>query len=226
MRARSWLAAIATAAVWALPLAAQEPPVPRRLQPKAFPVSFSANAGLSFGGTRATAADTLRCPTTTCVSAGSGSGWRVGVEVQAPLSTTLGVALTGEVGRPSQKRCFASQCESPTDLWLMRGTALLLWRFKARAPIYVGVGGAVARFDPAPVVGQKVTAEGQGKTTEFGGAAVVGYDFRAKERIGGRIAWRSCLMMPSSDGLPGDYAASTVAWDNSLDFGVRFLFGS
>jgi hypothetical protein len=136
------------------------------------------------------------------------------------------VEVGGQVGRPSQKLCFRSQCQSPADLWAIRGSALLLWRFKPRAPIYFGLGGAVTRFDPAPVVGQNVTADGQAGTTEFGGVTVVGFDFQLSEQLGGRVVWRSYLMIPSSDGLPGVYEASGLAWDNTVSFGVRFLLAS
>ncbi|MDH4044453.1 MAG: hypothetical protein OEY20_09630 [Gemmatimonadota bacterium] len=210
----------------ALPLAAQAPqPVIRRVQPKGFPFAVTVSAGMGFGGSRATWSST-ECPTEQCNSGGAGSGWNVGAEVQVPLGQTFGFEVAGQLAHPSQRVCFRSQCLSPASLWAIRGTAMAVWRFKARAPIFFGLGGGVSYFDPAPVANQKLTSEGQGAVTEFGGATIVGYDFRFTERIGGRLAWRSYLMVPTSDGLPAGYVAKSIAWDNAFTFGVRFLLGT
>jgi len=200
----------------------------RRVQPKAFPLSATLSGGLGFGGTRATYYDSTvaGCTPGNCWTAGAGSGWAAGGDVQAPLGNTVGIAVGGQVGRPAQRLCVRSQCQSPGGVWVLRGTAMLLWRFKASAPIHFGLGGAVTYFNPAPVVNQNLTADGQGTTMEFGGAAVVGYDFRLDERLGGRLAWTSFLMAPSSEGLPGAYESKSVAWDNTITFGVRFQLGT
>lgn len=197
----------------------------RRIEPKAFPLAAALSAGLGFGGVRATYLDTLECTTDQCWTAGVGSGWTAGLDLRAPIGRTLGVELGGQIGRPSQRLCFRGQCQAPTNIWSLRGSAMLLWRFKPRAPIHFGLGAAVARFDPAPVVNQNLTAAGQGGTTEFGGATVVGYDFLLQERLTGSIVWRSYLMVPSSEGLPGAYEAKSLAWDNAFAFAIRYHLG-
>jgi hypothetical protein len=201
------------AAVLAGPAAGQAPI--RRIQPPAFPVSATLGGGFGFGGTRAR--------DTTELTAGPGSGWTVGLDLRAPLGRTLGVEAAGQLWHPSQRFCAAgAQCQSPGNVWAVRGSVLLLWRFKAQAPIYFGLGGAVVRFSPAPVFNQKLTADGQEGTMEFGGAWVVGYDFLREERLGGSITWRSFLMIPSDEGLAGSYSATSFGWDNALLFGVRY----
>ena len=222
---RGLLALLLTAAM--VGSATAQSPI-RRVQPKAFPLSATVNAGLGFGGARATYYDSTvaGCTPGQCVTAGAGSGWAAGLDLQAPLGSTVGVAVGGQIGRPTQRLCVRSQCQSRGGIWAIRGNAMLLWRFKARAPIYFGLGGAVTYFTPAPVVNQNRTADGQGTTLEIGGTVVVGYDFRLTERLGGRVAWSSFLMAPSSEGLPVGYAVRSLAWDNTFTFGVRFPFGT
>jgi hypothetical protein len=218
---------ILVAGLLAPPLAAQAPsPAVRRVQPKGFPLAVTASAGLGFGGSRSTSTSAVECPDRPCLSYGAGSGWNVGVEIQVPLAQTFGFEVAGQLARPSQRLCLYSECQSPENLWAVRGTAMLLWRFKARAPIFFGIGGGVTYFDPAPVVNQKLTVDGQGSVMEYGGATVLGYDFRITERIGGRLAWRTFLMAPSSEELPAGHTAKGVAWDNAFSFGVRFQLGS
>jgi hypothetical protein len=206
-----------------LPLGAQEAVSPvRRPTPTAFPASVAPTAGIGFGAARATAFDPETCPSDVrCVSLGSGSGWNVGVEVQVPLGRALGFEVAGQLARPSQQRCFRSQCDSPGHLWAVRGSAMLLWRFKPRAPIFFGLGAALTRFDPAPVSGQA-----QDTTIEYGAGTVVGYDFAFTPQLGGRVTWRGYLLAPSSADLPGTAAAKSVAWDNAFAFGVRIQLGS
>jgi hypothetical protein len=211
------------AAGLAAPAAGQ--PAVRRIEPKAFPLAVALSAGLGFGGVRATYLDTLECAGNECWTAGAGSGWTAGLDLRAPLGRTLGVEIAGQVGRPSQRLCLRGQCQAPSNIWSLRGSAMLLWRFKARAPIHLGLGGAVTRFDPAPVVNQNLTADGQQGTTEFGGATVVGYDFALGEGLTGSIVWRSYLMVPSSEGLPGAYEPTSLAWDNAVGFAVRYHLG-
>lgn len=227
MRTATSALLVLAGALATLPLAAQEPaPAIRRVQPRGFPLAFTASAGMGFGGTRATSPSATECPEQQCLSYGAGSGWNVGAEVQVPLGRTLGFEVAGQVAHPSQRLCLRSECQAPANLWAIRGTAMLLWRFKARAPIFFGFGGGITYFDPAPVVNQNLTSEGQGPATEYGGATILGYDFRLSERIGGRLAWRTYLMVPSSEGLPGGHTATSIAWDNAFTFGVRFLLGS
>lgn len=201
----------------------------RRIEPKAFPLAVALSAGLGFGGTRATFTDSVLCAGDNCGSAGAGSGWTATVDLRAPLGRTLGVEAAAHIGRPSQRLCFRGACQSSGETWALRGSAMLLWRFKPQAPIYFGLGAAVTRFDPAPVVNQNLVLgdDGlvQGGTTEFGAATVVGYDFTLDSRVGGTLVWRSYIMAPSSEGLPANYESKTTAWDNSLAVGVRYFLG-
>lgn len=223
MRLVTTVALVIAGVLNALPLAAQQPAsVIRRPPVRAFPVSITPTAGVGFGSNRATAYDPATCASQElCVSLGAGSGWNVGAEFQVPLGSTLGFELAGQLARPSQRRCFRQQCDSPQELWAIRGTGMLLWRFKPRAPIFFGLGAAVTRFDPAPVAGQA-----QSSTLEFGAGTVVGYDFGFTPQLGGRVTWRSYLLAPSSSDLPGDYVAKSLAWDNAFAFGVRIQLGS
>jgi len=223
MRAAAAVFVLLAGVLMALPLDAQQPAQPlRRQQPKAFPISVTPTAGLGFGSTRATAFDPATCASEElCVSLGAGSGWNVGAEIQVPLGATFGFELAGQLARPSQRICFRQQCDSPQNLWAIRGTALFLWRFKPRAPIFFGMGGAVTRFDPPPVSGQA-----QSTTLEYGAGTVVGYDFRFTPQLGGRVSWRSYFLVPSSADLPGGFQAKSVAWDNAFTFGVRVQLGS
>lgn len=228
MRIATVAAIVLAGAFHALPLVAQGPgSVIRRPQPKAFPFSVTPSAGVGFGSTRATAFEPATCPSADhCLTLGAGSGWNVGVELQVPLGQTLGFEVAGQVAHPNQRVCFRAQCQSPRDVWAGRGTAMLLWRFKPRAPIYFGLGGGITHFPVSPVAGQSLTAEGEGPVTEYGVATVIGYDFAFTPRLGGRVTWRAYFMVPTASGLPGNYTATGLAFDNTFAFGVRFLLGS
>jgi hypothetical protein len=216
------------AAVLAAPAAGQTSI--QRVEPTAFATAVALSAGIGFGGLRATFSDSVLCAGDDCGSAGAGSGWNATVDLRAPLGRTFGVEVAGQVGRPSQRLCFRGACQSSGESWALRGSAMLLWRFKPRAPIYFGLGAAITRFDPAPVVNQNLelddeTGVVQGGTTEFGAATVVGYDFSLQGRVGGTLVWRSYILAPSSEGLPAGYESASLAWDNSLAFGVRYFLG-
>lgn len=223
MRLVRTVALVLVAAPVGVRLDAQQPaPRIQREEPTAFPLTVTATAGLGFGSMRATNFDPVACPTEDlCVSLGAGSGWNVGVEAQVPLGRTLGFEVAGQLARPSQRICLRGQCDSPRNLWAIRGTAMILWRFKPRAPIFFGFGGAVTRFDPPPVSGQA-----RSSTLEYGVGTAVGYDFRFTPRLGGRVSWRSYLLVPSSADLPGASEAKSLAWDNAFTFGVRIHLGS
>jgi hypothetical protein len=202
----------------------------RRVEATAFPLAVTLSGGLGFGGKRATFTDSVLCAGPDCGSAGAGSGWTASLDLRAPLGRTLGVEVAGHIGHPSQRLCFRGACQSSGETWALRGSAMLLWRFKPQAPIYFGLGAAVTRFDPAPVVNQNLTFDEevglvQGGTTEFGASTAVGYDFALQGRVAGTLVWRSYLMSPSSEGLPAGYESKSVAWDNSLAFGVRYFLG-
>jgi len=191
----------------------------RRVQPKAFPFAVTPSAGFGFGAVRATYYDEAACASPeNCYGYGTGSGWQAGVDVQVPLGRLLGFEIGGQAGRPSLKQCLRGQCTTVDRTWVFRGTGTLLFRLKARAPVYFGVGGAVAYFQDGPIiVYQTGTA-----VTEYGATAVIGIDFPIDERLGGRVVWRGYFLAPSDKNVPETSALSSVAWDNALTFGVRF----
>jgi opacity protein-like surface antigen len=195
----------------------QEPPVVRRVVRTSFPIAVTASAGLGFGAIRgsATQPDCLDRP---CVDFGVGSGWQARVDVQVPIGRTLGIELGGQLGRQALKVCQSGACTVVDHLWAYRGTALLLWRFKPRAPIFFGVGGAVAHFSTNPVYAV------QGPATEPGFAGVVGLDLAVAQRVGVRVAWRNFFMLPGSIANPSFYPKGT-AWEQSLMFGARVNLG-
>jgi len=217
---RHLVGGLTLAVLAAMPLAAQNQPAIRRVQPKAFPLSITPSLGLGFGAVRAVDADSIACGSVRCEQYGTGSGLQAELALQVPIGGTLGFEVGGQIGRPSRKSCLRGQCQSPDRTWAYRGTAVLLWRFKARAPIYFGVGGVIARFDPGPVLRQ------DGAVTEYGATTVVGFDFPLTGRLGGRIIWRSYILAPTDTELPPTYDLDSVAWDNAFTFGVRIPLGS
>lgn len=191
----------------------------RRAQPKAFPLSVTPFLALGWGGTRGAEPDTAICGTTNCVEHKVGSGPHVGLDVQVPLGGTFGLALAGTAGRPTRVVC-ALQCIAPERVTAIHGSALVLWRFKARAPIYFGLGPAMSYVRPGPVRTQTAAV------TEIGGAGVIAYDFRFSPTLGGRVAWWNYLVKPSEEQLGTNITPSGLAWDTQIALGVRFLLGS
>lgn len=219
---RSAIVAGVLAALAAAPLAGQTETSIRRVQPKAFRFAVTGSAGFGFGSVRATRFDPEACTGGDCYSYGSGSGWQAGVDLQVPLGRNFGFELGGQIGHPSRTDCLLGNCLSPEKTWAYRGTALVLWRFKPRAPIYFGVGAAMSYFDPGPVL---VYQDGM-STTEYGAATAVGFDFPFNERLGGTVVWRSYILAPSTKGLPDALEVPTTVWDNTFVFGVRFFLSS
>jgi len=207
-------------AVLATPVASQT--TIRRVQPKAFPLGVTPSVGIGFGAVRAKYFDEAACASPgSCYEYGTGSGWQGGVDVQVPLGRMLGFEIGGQAGRPSLKQCLRGECTTVGRTWAFRGTGTLLFRLKARAPVYFGLGGAVTYFKDGPIlVYQAETA-----VTEYGATAVIGIDFPLDERLGGRVVWRGYFLAPSSKNLPDAGALSSIAWDNALSFGVRFRLG-
>jgi len=198
----------------------QAQPPARRVVRTSFPFAFTPSAGFGFGATRVTATDVTDCPESPCVDYGSGSGWQVRAEVQVPLGRTLGFEVAGQLGRQASKVCQRGQCSSPDKVWAYRGTGLLLWRFKPRAPVFFGVGGAVAHFNPDPVY-----IGGSGSTTELGVGGVVGVDLSLAQRMGIRVAWRQYFLIPESRLPPPNYETRGMAWEQSVMFGARLNIG-
>jgi hypothetical protein len=188
----------------------------RRERPTAFPPSLTLMAGLGFGGQRANQVDPETCTTSNCISHSVGSAPHGGVEFQIPLGGTFGLGVAATIARPTRKFCvLGGACQSPDRITQGHGAALLLWRFKARAPIYFGLGPGVTYSKPGPVTGQ------EGAITEFGGVVVLAYDVQVASRVGLRVAWWNWLMKPEGEGLGTNYELSSLAWDKLIAVGAR-----
>jgi hypothetical protein len=193
-----------------------------RPEQKGFPLAATPSVGFAFGAPRATYFDPAECASAqSCYGYGTGSGWQAGLDIQIPIGRVLGFEIGGQVGRPSLKQCLRGQCTTVDRTWSVRGSGTLLWRLKARAPVYFGLGGVYTYFTPGPVL---VYQEGI-SVSEVGGTVVVGIDLSAGQQLGGRIVWRGYLLIPSSKGMPDPDALKSIAWDNAVSFGVRILLG-
>jgi hypothetical protein len=206
-----------TALLAALPASGQ---AIRRERPQAFPPSITAFVGLGFGGQRANQEDPLTCASRECFGHKVGSAPYGGLEIQVPLGGTLGLGVAATIGRPRRVICLRGACQSPERITQVHGAGLVLWRFKARAPIYFGFGPGVVYSRPGPVAGQA------GAITEIGGVGVLAYDVRVTPRVGLRIAWWNWLVKPKGEGLGPDYDLNGLAWDQVFSVGARFSLGS
>jgi hypothetical protein len=189
----------------------------RRVEAKAFPAAVAASFGLGFGGQRAEASIGQGA----CTGGGAcrfklGSGPMLALDLQLPLTATLGFGVSGAGGRAPRVVC-GGECTSTDKATVIHGSVLLLWRFKARAPIYFGVGPTLSWIDPGPVLLWDTTS-----VKEPGGVLVIGYDFGITPTVGGRIAWWNYLTKPSDKSLPTILTPTGLAWDKIFSFGVRF----
>jgi hypothetical protein len=192
----------------------------RRERPQAFPPAVTVFVGLGFGGSRANEFDS-QCPSpTNCINNKPGSGPQGGLEIQFPVTSTLGISLAATGGRPTLVNCLRGQCQTSGRITQLHGAGLVLWRFKARAPIYFGLGPGVAYSSPGAVRTQTQAI------SEIGGVAVIAGDLRLAQRVGVRIAWWNWVVKPKSEGLGPDFTAKSLAWDRLFSVGARFSFGS
>jgi hypothetical protein len=189
----------------------------RRPRTQAFPFSMTPFIAIGWGGQRATE-NASTCTRPDCIHHKVGIGPQVGVDLQMPITGPIGLGVTAVGGRPTQVRCDI-QCVSPQRMTAIHGAALILWRFKARAPIYFGLGPAISYLRPGPVTGQPAV-------TEVGGALVVAYDFTLSPRVGGRLGWWNYFVQPSDKDLPPTiYTPGNVSWDTQIGLGVRLAIG-
>jgi hypothetical protein len=217
MRVRVGLVAVIGSLLVAAPASGQ---AIRRERVQAFPVSITPFAGLGFGGQRANQRDSLTCATRECFGHKLGSAPYGGVEIQIPLAGTFGLSVSGSIGRPPRVICIRDACQSPEHVTQVHGAALVLWRFKARAPIYFGLGPGISYSKPGPVAGQ------DDATMEFGGVGVVAYDIRFPGRVGLRLAWWHWLLKPNGEGVASDFDLSGLAWDQLFSLGAAISLGS
>lgn len=198
----------------------------RRVQRRAFSFAVAPYIALGFRGVRANQADPRSCSAATaeeCFQYRASSGPEFGAQAQIPLFSTFGLSVAGSFARPAQIICDRSgggNCSQRNRVTAIRGTALLLWRFKARAPIYFGLGGAMVRWDPSPVFGQDQTV------SEYGFVISIGYDMAIGKRAGARIAFVNYFMFPEGSGLPSTFTTPGTARDAILTIGARINLGS
>jgi hypothetical protein len=196
-----------------------------RARTDAFPLAVVPWAALGFNGTRAVADDTdqLTCAVPArCFEYRLGNGPVLGVDLQLPLPTTFGVQLTASAGLPNQTRCALGNCLSIDRVTMLRGSALLLIRLKARAPIFFGLGAAASRMNPGPVQGIQDTIT----VTEVGAAGLIAYDVSMGSNVGARVSWAHYLLKPSSEGFPNTFQVESFAYDWLLSIGARIKIGS
>jgi len=186
---------------------AQQAPV-QRARAGAFQFALTPYLGIGWRGARAQA---------TGVEHRMGSGPALGLGLQIPLPSVLGVSVNAMVSRPKRVTCFDGICGSFDPITAIRASAVLLFRFKARAPIYFGFGAAAERLDPGPVVSQP------DPITEYGAVAVVGYDLALSSRVGGRIAWWNYLMTPNGQNLSGTTVVKGTTYDTLITVGARIV---
>lgn len=218
------LLVFAALAVLCQPVAAQTGL--RRVQPKAFPLTVVPWAAAGFNGTRVTRTDEVTCPTLSgrdCFQYQLGNGPMIGADLQVPLASTFGLQVTASAGRPSRVVCTrGAECRSTDEVTFLRGGALFLLRFKARAPIFFGLGAAAARLDPGPVENLQDSLQ----VTEIGGAGLIGYDFTMASKVGVRVTWTHYLLKPSDDQITGTFQTKSLAHDWILAVGARIRLGS
>lgn len=193
----------------------------RRPEPRAFRFSVTPYAGLGGGGTRALATDSAICAAVQCVSHRLGSSAVIGLEVHVPLPGTIALGFAVAGGRPNRVACLGrGSCDSRGRVTAVRASTLLLWRFKRRAPMYLGFGPALAYASPGPVYTQPSA------TTELGGLVVAAYDARVTSAVGLRGAWWNYFLAPVGSNLPMNATPKDVVWESQVTFGVAVSFGS
>lgn len=206
---------LGAALVAAFPLAGQA----RRPQPKAFPLAVSGSLVLNAFGTRANELDALvlQCTTVTnCIEHGLGRGPGVGLSLQLPLAGNLGFGLGMDAMTMVRQQCIpGGNCSTSDRLLGLRARGELLFRLKARAPIYFGLGAAALRTDPGALEPQT------DPTVDVGGVVTIGGDFAAGPRWTVRVAWHSYFMRADAAGLPGTFETRT-AHDGVITIGGRY----
>ena len=200
----------------ALPLAGQA----RRPAPKAFPLSISGSLLLNSYGVRAQEVDAiiLQCTNLNCIDHGFSKGPGVGVELQAPIAGNVGFGVGLDALTMVRRRCISgAECSTRGRIFGLRARGQFLFRLKARAPIYFGIGAAALRNDPGSVELQTVAT-----TVDVGGVFTIGGDFAAGPRTRVRVAWHSFFLKADDNGLPVTFSTGT-AHDGALTIGASFL---
>jgi hypothetical protein len=192
----------------------------RRPEPRAFRFSVTPYLGPGWGGPRALDNDPFVCSVAKCVTHRLGSSPVGGLEVHVPLLGTIALGLTVSAGRPNRVYCLVRACESRGRVTTVHGSALLLWRFRTRAPMYVGFGPALVHTAPGPVYSQRSA------TTEAGALVLAAFDMRFTSAVGLRVAWWNYFVGPSGAELTANAVPQSVVWESQITFGLALSFGS
>jgi hypothetical protein len=143
----------------------------------------------------------------------------VGVELQAPLVSTFGVAVGADGLTMLRRLCIpGGNCNTGDRVLGIRARAQLLARLKARAPVYFGLGVAGLRIDPSTFELQTAP------TMDFGPVLTIGADFVAGTRTYVRVAWHSYFLKTDNTGLetfPGFQTGTSH--DGVIAVGARIL---
>lgn len=193
----------------------------------AFPLTVGVFGSASWSGDRAIrtydvgqptpgdpACDTLRCQTT--LGAGSAAG--IGARFQVPVSRIAGLRGGLSLAWPAPRIATldGSQVRTGTArVTQVRGDLMLLFRVKAQAPVFFGIGAAFARCNPG--------LAGQDQSTDVGGAAAIGYDHRVSPALGVRFEWTAYYLIPGTSGWPAEYAPESSTFDHQISVGVNYV---
>lgn len=143
----------------------------------------------------------------------------VGAEIQVPLFGNFGLDVGAEAIHTRKVLCTTGgDCASTTtNVLALRGRAQLLFRLKARAPVYFGGGIAGVRFQ------QGETTHQTAPTTDMGGMFTIGADFPAGPRVHVRVAWHSYFVKADSTGITNTQQVRPAGrvHDGSLTVGAR-----
>lgn len=190
-----------------------------REAPKAFQRSVSLTFALGFHGNRAERVDTIdpRCPCTFEYSVSSGP--HLSLRFEQPVTRRTAVRLGVDASAPGHRldRDGNRVGTFPSHSTSLRGEAAILFRLKANVPVFFGLGGVFARFNPSPVLEQA------GKVDEIGGLITIGYDAVLQDSWAVRFEFLNYVMKPEDAGLPEGFEAKSLARDWTLGVGVRYI---
>lgn len=190
-----------------------------REAPRAFQRSVSLSLALGFHGTRAESVDSIdpRCP---CLFEHSvGNGPHAALRFEEPVTRRTALRLGLDVSAPTHRLDLNGERErtSRSHSTALRGEAAILFRLKANVPVFFGLGGVFARFNPSAVELQG------GQVDEVGGLITIGYDAVIQEAWNVRFEFLNYLMKPEEDGLPEGFEAKSLVRDWTLGIGVRYV---
>ena len=224
---------LATAPVLSGPVAAQGFPGDAPVA-AAFPAAVSLHLSASWNGDRSIrtygvgspnpndpACDTIAgsCHEIQGLAGAAGLGARFQFPISPRLGLRAGLSYSSVQGRIELPDGQVTRL-TPEKSNLLRAEALFVFRLKPHVPVFFGLGGAVARFNPGPSPGQDVS-------TEFGAVVAAGYDHRfpAPSQFGLRLEWTAYFMIPDDGGAPSEFEAKGMAFDNQLSVGVMYYLG-